>query len=165
LNVVTIEMPPLRARPSDIPLLAVHFLHRYAKENGKPVTGFTDDALEALTRYVWPGNVRELENVVERAVVVCKGELVRAEDLGPAIKRAPAFDDLPPIPGASLAEIERYAIVKTLEHTGGSTSKAAEILGISPRKIQYRLQEYQGGHKDGQPAVAQDDLSPIPHKI
>jgi two-component system, NtrC family, response regulator AtoC len=147
LNVVTVDVPPLRARPTDIPLLAMHFVRRYAQENGKDVSGFTDDALERLSRYSWPGNVRELENAVERAVVVCKGSQVRSEDLAPTIKPAAAFDELPPIPGSSLAEIERYAILKTLEHTGGSTSKAAEVLGISPRKIQYRLQEYQNGHK------------------
>lgn len=149
LNVVTVDVPPLRARPTDIPLLAMHFLRRYAQENAKEVTGFTDDALERLARYSWPGNVRELENAVERAVVVCKGSQVRSEELAPTIKPAAAFDELPPIPGSSLAEIERYSILKTLEHTGGSTSKAAEILGISPRKIQYRLQEYQNGHKGG----------------
>jgi DNA-binding NtrC family response regulator len=165
LNVVTVDVPPLRARPTDIPLLAMHFLHRYSQENGKEVTGFTDDALDRLSRYAWPGNVRELENAIERAVVVCKGTTLRAEDLAPTIKPAATFDELPPIPGASLGELERYAILKTLEHTGGSTSKAAEILGISPRKIQYRLQQYQNGHKGGEPAVDEDDPSPIPHKV
>src|SRR5262249_54160436 len=74
LNVVSIEMPPLRSRPSDIPLLAAHFLQRYAKENEKNVTGFSDATLEKLVRYPWPGNVRELENAIERAVVVCRGD-------------------------------------------------------------------------------------------
>jgi DNA-binding NtrC family response regulator len=143
----------------------MHFLRRYSQENGKEVSGFTDDALDRLTRYAWPGNVRELENAIERAVVVCKGTTLRAEDLAPTIKPAATFDELPPIPGASLAELERYAILKTLEHTGGSTSRAAEILGISPRKIQYRLQEYQNGHKSGEPTIAEDDLSPIPHRV
>jgi DNA-binding NtrC family response regulator len=144
LNVVTIEMPPLRSRVSDIPLLATRFLQRFAEENGKDVRGFSDEALQRLTQYSWPGNVRELENAVERAVVVCRHHEVRAQDLSPHIVKttARAEDGLPVVPGASLAELERYAILKTLEHTGGSTSRAAEILGISPRTIQYRLHEY-----------------------
>jgi len=148
LNVVSVEVPPLRARPSDIPLLASHFLGRYAKENGKQITGFSDEALERMVRYPWPGNVRELENAVERAVVVSRGDLIRPEDLTPAIAvfagspTAGAPDGMPPIPGSTLAELEKFAILRTLEHTGGSTSRAAEMLGISPRKIQYKLHEY-----------------------
>jgi DNA-binding NtrC family response regulator len=147
LNVVSIEVPPLRARPSDIPLLASHFLARYAKENGKHISGFSDEALERMVRYPWPGNVRELENAVERAVVVSRGELIRPEDLTPAIavfagSATASSDGMPPIPGSTLAELEKFAILRTLEHTGGSTSRAAEMLGISPRKIQYKLHEY-----------------------
>jgi DNA-binding NtrC family response regulator len=156
LNVVSIEMPPLRARPTDIPLLATHFLNKYSGENGKGVIGFTDEALERLVRYPWPGNVRELENAIERAVVVCRGERVRPEDLAPSIavlSGKPRNDGSPPIPGTTLADIERYAILKTLEHAGGSTSRAAEILGISPRKIQYKLHEYEDG---GQEKVARE---------
>jgi DNA-binding NtrC family response regulator len=143
LNVVAVEMPALRARPSDIPLLAAHFLEQHAHENGKTVSRFSDEALERLVRYPWPGNVRELENAVERAVVICRGDQIRVDDLAPAVLAARGGPDgMPPIPGASLAELERYAILKTLEMTGGSTSRAAEILQISPRKIQYKLHEY-----------------------
>ncbi|MEW5853802.1 MAG: sigma-54 dependent transcriptional regulator [Myxococcota bacterium] len=155
LNVVSIEMPPLRERPSDIPLLAMHFLRKYAGENGKEIQGFSDDALAKLMRHPWAGNVRELENAIERAVVICRGETVRVEDLAPIITdRAEAVpgaapvsgnSGLPPVPGSTLAELEKYAILKTLEHTGGSTSKAADILGISTRKIQYKLHDYQDG--------------------
>ncbi len=143
LNVVTIQMPTLSQRVSDIPLLAMHFLKKYADENGKRIEGFADDALKALTQYTWPGNVRELENTVERAVVVSRGEKIRAEDLG-IVQTAQrgGYDAMPVVPGATLAELERYAIRKTLEHTGGSTSRAAKILGISSRKIQYKLHEY-----------------------
>jgi two-component system, NtrC family, response regulator AtoC len=146
LNVVSIEMPPLRARPSDVPLLASHFLARYAKDNGKTISGFSDEALARLVAYDWPGNVRELENAVERAVVVSRRDTIGPQDLAPSIanaRRAP--DGMPAIPGASLPEIERYAILRTLEHTGGSTSRASEILQISPRKIQYKLHEYSRG--------------------
>ena len=146
LNVVSLEMPPLRQRPSDIGALAHHFLSRYAAENGKALTGFADGAMEKLLRYPWPGNVRELENAIERAVIICRGETIHPEDLmvaaidAAAEKQTPS--GYPPVPGSSLAELERFAILKTLEHAGGSTSRAASILGISPRKIQYKLQSY-----------------------
>ncbi|MBI4509197.1 MAG: sigma-54-dependent Fis family transcriptional regulator [Deltaproteobacteria bacterium] len=154
LNVVSIEMPALRGRTSDIPLLAMHFLRKYAKENEKQVTGFADEALESLTRYAWPGNVRELENAIERAVVICRGDTVQRSDLARSIATAAhPNDDAPTVPGATLAELERYAIIKTLEHTGGSTSRAAEILGISPRKIQYKLHEYNGSSSSNKEAV------------
>ncbi len=144
LNVVTIEVPSLRQRPSDIPLLAAHFLGRFARGEGKSIRGFTDEALERLVRHPWPGNVRELENVVERAVVVAVGDTIRAEDLPAGIGLTSGKNGgMPVIPGASLAELERWAILRTLEHTGGSTSRAAEILGISTRTIQYRLHDYQ----------------------
>jgi DNA-binding NtrC family response regulator len=144
LNVVTLEMPALRDRPSDIPLLATHFLSRFSRENGKSIDGFSDDALAQLASYSWPGNVRELENAVERAVVVCKKTRVDVDDLTPTIVTAPrrGGDSMPSVPGATMAELERYAILKTLEHTQGSTSRAAQILGLSPRTIQYRLREY-----------------------
>jgi len=143
LNVVSIELPTLRARAGDVPLLAMHFLVRFARENEKRIGGFTDEAMLRLVKHAWPGNVRELENTVERAVVVARGDAIRPEDLGLASGGAVDVDrDAPPVPGATLAELERHAILKTLEHTGGSTSRAAEILGISTRTIQYRLNEY-----------------------
>ena len=146
LNVVSVEMPPLRTRPSDIPALAMHFLGKYARENDKTVSGFSDEALARLAAYEWPGNVRELENAIERAVVVSRKEAIQAQDLAASItagaRRGPP--GMPEIPGATLADLERYAILKTLEHTGGSTSRASEILQISPRKIQYKLREYSG---------------------
>jgi DNA-binding NtrC family response regulator len=142
LNVVTIEMPPLRLRTVDIPLLAMHFVKRFGTENQKAIAGFTPEALDRLSRYAWPGNVRELENAIERAVILARGEHIEAADLPPSV--VPTIPDgMPLVPGATIAELERYAILRTLEHTGGSTSRAAEILGISARTIQYRLQQYQ----------------------
>jgi DNA-binding NtrC family response regulator len=149
LNVVSIEMPALRQRLSDVPLLAAHFLHKYGHENGKRLDGFTDEALAQLVSYDWPGNVRELENAIERAVVVCKKARVGVEDLTPGVAAtAKRPDGMPSIPGSTMDQIERYAILKTLEQTGGSTSRAAEMLGISPRTIQYRLQQYSAGKKE-----------------
>jgi DNA-binding NtrC family response regulator len=145
INVVSIEVPPLRERDGDIPLLASHFLDKYAAQNQKRITGFTTEAMNRILRYPWPGNVRELENAIERAVVVCRDGEIRGDDLPPTIRPPAAVRRTsPPVPGSTLAEIERHAILATLEHTGGCTSRAAAILGISPRTIQYRLREYSG---------------------
>jgi DNA-binding NtrC family response regulator len=143
LNVVTLEIPPLRERASDINELSAFFLGRYADENGKRIEGFSEDALAALRAHSWPGNVRELENAIERAVVLCDGAKIEARHLPVPITPG-AQDALPPIPGSTIYDLEKYAILKTLEACKGSTSKAATILGISPRKIQYKLREYGG---------------------
>jgi DNA-binding NtrC family response regulator len=142
LNVVAVELPALRDRRGDVPALASFFLRRYASENGKTIETFDDDALAALLEYRWPGNVRELENVVERAVVLCDGHRIEKKHLSPTVVPAEDGEALPPIPGSTIADLERYAILKTLEACGGSTSKAATVLGVSPRKIQYKLHEY-----------------------
>jgi DNA-binding NtrC family response regulator len=142
LNVVAVELPALRDRRADVPALASFFLRRYASENGKTIETFADDALAALLEYRWPGNVRELENVVERAVVLCDGHRIERKHLSPTVVPAEDGEALPPIPGSTIADLERYAILKTLEACGGSTSKAATVLGVSPRKIQYKLHEY-----------------------
>jgi transcriptional regulator with PAS, ATPase and Fis domain len=152
LNVIALEMPALRARQSDVPLLATHFLRKYAADNAKELRGFTSEALERLTGYNRPGNVRELENVVERAVVMAKGAEVTLADLPPQFAAARPREGVL-IPGATMEEIERYAITKTLESTGGSTSRAAEILNISVRKIQYKLHEYESAPKSARPSV------------
>ena len=154
LNVINIRLPSLVERGADIPALAIHFLKRYADENGKNVERISDAALAQLVRYPWPGNVRELENVIERAVVLAEGTSVDPMHLPPEIAASTDGGGEPRIPGSSMAEIERYAILKTLESTGGSTSRAAEILGISVRKIQYKLQEYGAAPKSRVPVVS-----------
>ncbi|MEJ7603299.1 MAG: sigma-54 dependent transcriptional regulator [Kofleriaceae bacterium] len=149
LNVVALEMPALRERKSDIPLLAKFFLDRYARANTKTFEGFTPEALELLVRHDWPGNVRELENAIERAVIFAPGPLFEPSHLPPTVHAARPSTGMPPIPGATMAELARYAILETLRATSGSTSKAAEILGISARTIQYRLHEYsEAPHSD-----------------
>jgi two-component system, NtrC family, response regulator HydG len=146
LNVVAIEMPPLRLRAADTIVLAEHFLQKFARENHKNVEAFSDQARTKILGHRWPGNVRELENAIERAVVMSEGPKLDAEDL--------PFDAAQPlqgpvrIPGSTMAEIERYAILSTLEATEGSTTRAAEILDISVRTIQYRLSEYGLTSKD-----------------
>src|SRR5262245_34312043 len=152
LNVIALEMPALRARPSDVPLLAGHFLRKYAAENGKEIQDFTGDALERLAAYRWPGNARELENVIERAVGVERAPHVTPAELPPSLTPARERTGVQ-IPGATMDEIERYAITRTLESTGGSTSRAADILGISVRKIQYKLHEYESAPKSAREPV------------
>jgi DNA-binding NtrC family response regulator len=153
LNVIDIDLPALRDRPSDLPLLAMHFLHKYAGENGKTILGFTDEALERLAGYAWPGNVRELENVIERAVVLGPGPRISGAELPPNLASAKGAAAIQ-IPGSTLDAIERFAITRTLEATGGSTGRAAEILGISIRKVQYKLHEYQSGPRSERGPVA-----------
>jgi DNA-binding NtrC family response regulator len=142
LNVVRIDVPPLRARPSDIPLLADHFLSRFAEENEADVQGFSEEALAVMLAYPWPGNVRELMNVIEQTVVMAGGPLVEASELPIRPVHKPQ-DALPlMVPGVTLAEVERYVIMKTLDSVDGSRHRAADILGISRRTLQYRLQEW-----------------------
>jgi two-component system response regulator HydG len=141
LNVVRVEMPPLRQRGSDIVALAEHFLQRFALENHKRTTGFTDRAKTKIRSYRWPGNVRELENAVERAVVMCEDDRIGEEHLPCGNLALQSLDGIA-VPGATMAELERFAILKTLDMVDGSTSRAAEILDISVRTIQYRLHEY-----------------------
>ncbi|MGH7285862.1 MAG: sigma-54 interaction domain-containing protein, partial [Polyangiaceae bacterium] len=142
LNVVAIELPPLRDRKADVPALASFFLRRYSAENGRQLEEISPDALAKLTSYAWPGNVRELENVIERAVVLCDGPRIEAKHLPATLVPEEERGGPPPIPGSTIADLEKYAILKTLEQCGGSTSKAAMVLGISTRKIQYKLHEY-----------------------
>ena len=140
LNVVNIEMPPLRARPSDLLPLADHFLARFSKENGKKIEGFSEDALERITTYRWPGNIRELENVIERGVVLCDGPTLTAKHLPTGVGAVPK--GAVRIPGSTLEEVERHLILTTLEACGGRTAAAAKMLDMSIRKIQYKLHEY-----------------------
>jgi DNA-binding NtrC family response regulator len=147
-------MPALRDRRSDVAVLAEHFLRRYAKENHADISGFERESVDVLMNYDWPGNVRELENAIERAVVMCNGPRIEPHHLPAAVGPVPTHRSVPTIPGSSLEEIERYAILTTLEATGGSTSRAAELLGISVRKIQYKLHEYKAAPKSDIDAVA-----------
>ena len=142
LAVVRLDVPPLRARPSDVPLLADLFLRRYADENDKPIDGFTEAARWGLLSHPWPGNVRELQNAIEQAVILTEESRIDIDDL-PLGESPPAAEAIRlMIPGVTMAELERFAILKTLEAVGGSKSRAAEVLGISRRTIQYRLKEW-----------------------
>jgi DNA-binding NtrC family response regulator len=149
LNVIEINIPPLRERPGDVPLLAQHFLQKYAAANGKEIQGLSDDVMALLLSHPWPGNVRELENAMERAVVLANDETLlpvhfpTLRRTGSEAPRNGAAHLGVRIPGSTLADLEREAILRTLEAVGGSTSRAASILDISARKIQYKMREYQ----------------------
>ncbi len=161
LNVVQVDLPPLRARRSDIPLLAEHFLRKYAAENEREMAGFSDGALRALMAYPWPGNVRELENAIERAVVLAESDTVDVSLLPGAGDAGPRGDDASLgllVPGVTMAEVERLVIERTLDAVGGSTAKAAEMLGISRRKIQYRIKEW--ADDDDPRAELSDEVPP-----
>ncbi|MDB4960102.1 MAG: Response regulator of zinc sigma-54-dependent two-component system [Myxococcales bacterium] len=162
LNVVALEMPPLRERRTDIPALAKFFLDRYAKENAKPIDSFEPETMELLIAYDWPGNVRELENAIERAVVLTNGTTIEARSLPPNVRPRHTPAGMPLIPGATLEDIEKYAILETLKATGGSTSKAAELLGISVRTIQYRLHQYNEAPRSDVDVVRKEPLRPDP---
>jgi DNA-binding NtrC family response regulator len=138
LNVVNIELPPLRERKEDIPLLAEHFLNKFAAENRKEVTGFSPDAMELLLDYDWSGNVRELENAIERAVILAKDSFITVADLPqenlPLIRLAST--------GKNLKEVEKNHLLNVLREAGGNYSKAARILGISRMTLYNKAKEY-----------------------
>jgi transcriptional regulator with PAS, ATPase and Fis domain len=142
LNVIHLIVPPLRQRPEDIPLLALHFLDKFCLENDRPAMGFSPEAMRTLESYSWPGNVRELQNVVERAVALTTGNLVAFQDLPDEIRRHSPEDDKIVLPvGVTMGEIERLAILQTLKKTQGDKELAARLLGIGLATIYRRLKE------------------------
>jgi len=158
LNVITIELPPLRDRRDDIPLLAGHFLNLYADENDRDLLTFEPDAMDALMDYSWPGNVRELENAVERAVVLCRGDTIQVAELPPAIRGAsderPAVDELP-LEGldfrTAVQDYQARLLRRALERSGGVQRQAAKLLGLSPTTLNEMV------HRFGLQDVGSDD--------
>ncbi len=152
LNVVTITIPPLRDRRADIPPLLDHFVARFTRATGKAIRGLTREARDVLLRYGYPGNVRELENLVERAVVLTRDDVIGLGDLPsvltPSASAAPDGASLP----AAVGGLERRMILDALERTGGVQTRAAELLGVSERVLRYKLQKY--GLEVGPPAGA-----------
>lgn len=153
LNVVTLDVPPLRERSEDIPLMAHAFLKMFAENNAKVIKGFTPQAMQKLASYSWPGNVRELMNAVERAVVLCRTETIGEEDLiftmaDQALSREvlSAGQKMPAASGnRSLEEIEKQSILEALQSCRGNKSEAARRLGITRKTLRKRLHKYEDG--------------------
>jgi two-component system response regulator AtoC len=141
LRVVEIELPPLRERAGDIPLLAQSFLREFAAENGKPVNGFTADALECLMKFSWPGNVRELRTAIEHAVVLSRGERISRRDLPPSVRGGGAPGETRFLQGNDLTvkEAEKQLIMRALKETNGNRTLAAKKIGMSRRTFHRKL--------------------------
>ena len=154
LNVVTIEIPPLRSRRDDIAPSIEHFVARYAKEQKKQAFTFTSEAWSALLRYDYPGNVRELENIVQRAVILARSETITLADLPQVVKGMKPEEALrsgeapSDLPGA-IAKLEKEYVLESLRMNGGNQSKAARDLGISERNLRYRLRKWGVKEKSG----------------
>jgi two-component system response regulator HydG len=145
INVVVLRVPSLRERREDIPLLADFFLKQYAKKNRRSIQGFTPRAVDLLMRHDWPGNVRELENVVERAVIMSRGNMITPLEFPEIIKELDIDGQASRVdltPGRSLKEVEKDMILRTLDETGGNRTHAAKQLCISRRTLQLKLKEY-----------------------
>jgi two-component system response regulator HydG len=150
LNVVTIEAPPLRSRQEDIPVLAQHFWEKFAEKNHKIVKGITPQAMDILLKHPWPGNVRELENVMERAVILLRGEYISHRELPLTMQQSIEDSHQDGAPAMSfsgtdltLAEVEKQMILQVLEETSGNKSETARRLGITRRTLQLKLKKYE----------------------
>jgi two-component system response regulator HydG len=145
INVVNLSVPALRDRYDDILLLADFFLKQYAEKNRRLVKGFTPKAMDLLMRHDWLGNVRELENVVERGVILARGDMITPSEFPDNIQKLDLGNKETKIdltPGRTLKDVEKDMIIRTLEETGGNRTRSAKILGISRRTLQLKLKEY-----------------------
>ena len=145
LNVVSVQLPPLRSRKRDIPVLVEHFIARYAEENAKTIEGVSKEAMDLLMRYVYPGNVRELQNIIERAVVMARGDVVTKNDLSlEGQEMQSAAESLPSATTLSeqVEDLEKKAIAEALQQANGIQSRAADILGLTERNLRYKLKKY-----------------------
>ena len=144
---VTVEVPPLRKRQDDIPSLAKYFLENLAGKNRKSIVDFTPVAMDCLNRYDWPGNVRELENAIERAVVLCTGNYIAERELPSSVTQSFTANDvnddlLRKMAGLPLEEIEKEAIIQTLQKTSGNKSEAAKLLNITRTTLNNKIKKY-----------------------
>jgi transcriptional regulator with PAS, ATPase and Fis domain len=147
LNVFAMELPPLRDRREDIPLLVQTFLNEFNRHNNKSIRGVDQEAMYVLERYQWPGNIRELRNVIERATILADTEFIEHRHLPPTLI-ARGEESLPTLtlaPGTTVDEAERRLIVLTLDHTRNNKTRAAEILGISLKTLHNKLNRMKEG--------------------
>jgi DNA-binding NtrC family response regulator len=148
LNVVSLFLPPLRERKEDLPLLLDHFLKKFGRANGKEDLEVSREARDLLLRHAYPGNIRELENLVERAVVLARGNVITSREFPFHLKEGPAEPDLPPPPSSDLPlleqldALEQYLLRQALKEADGVQTRAADRLGISERVLRYKLKKY-----------------------
>lgn len=145
LNVVPVQLPPLRKRPEDIPPLAEHFLKFYTAKNHRDAMQILPDALDAMMRYDWPGNVRELENTIERGVIIARSEYLTTEELPPNIRKIAESEtgyDSDVTVGSTIKDMEKEFIARTLVSVAGNRTHAAKILGITRKTLQNKMREY-----------------------
>jgi two-component system NtrC family response regulator len=157
LNVVSIEIPPLRERREDIPHLVDHFIRRFSEESGSKVDGVSREAMDVLLKYDYPGNVRELENVIHRAMVLARRRLISTADLPIHLGGLqPEKQDESSSMVDRLGAFERALIVEALEKAGGVKTRAARALGVSERHLRYRMNKYGIEPGDPSPSLGQD---------
>jgi two-component system, NtrC family, response regulator len=149
LNVVSVEVPPLRDRRSDIHSLVAHFVNKFGDKLGKKIREVEPEVMTALYGYSWPGNVRELENVIERAMVLCRGDVIRPADLPPELRESPEIEEgldtlisWEKTLGETLDVIEERMIRQALKRAGNIQAQAAKALGISRSNLQYKMKKY-----------------------
>ena len=143
LNVVSLNVPPLRERKEDIFLLATSFLKQFCSENNKKIEGFSNEASSAISAYDWPGNIRELRNCVESAVVMCRSDQIELSDLPPAVSRAKGGNSIEIELGTTMDEAEKKIILSTVAFCKGNKSRAADVLGLGRKTIIRKMQEYE----------------------
>jgi len=153
INVLSIDVPPLRERREDIPVLIDYFLKKHTKNASRPITGLTPETKKLMNEYSWPGNVRQLESAIERAILLSEGDLITAEDLPTEVRQevGPASDSAFKLPaeGINFEDVERNLITQAMEQTDYNITKAAKLLGLTFRTLQYRLEKFGIKRSDG----------------
>ncbi len=153
INVLSIDVPPLRERREDIPVLIEYFLKKHTNNSSRPVTGLTPETKKLMNEYSWPGNVRQLESAIERAILLSEGDLITLEDLPSEVRQdvGPAADGAFKLPaeGINFEDVERNLITQAMEQTDYNITKAAKLLGLTFRTLQYRLEKFGIKKPDG----------------
>ncbi|HVG39040.1 MAG TPA: sigma-54 dependent transcriptional regulator [Pyrinomonadaceae bacterium] len=161
INVLSIDLPPLRERRDDIPILIDFFLKKHTRNTSRLVRGLTPEARRVMLDYGWPGNVRQLESAIERAILLCEGDLITAEDLPLEVRQEmrPAAESIFKLPaeGISFEDVERSLILQAMDQTSYNITKAAKLLGLTFRTLQYRLEKFGIKRPDGKRAGADEE--------
>jgi DNA-binding NtrC family response regulator len=154
INVLSIDVPPLRERREDIPVLIEYFLKKHTRNTSRLVRGLTAETKKLMSDYSWPGNVRQLESAIERAILLCEGDQITVEDLPSEVRQevGPASDGAFKLPaeGINFEEVERNLITQAMEQTDYNITKAAKLLGLTFRTLQYRLEKFGIKKSDGE---------------